>query len=72
MQLFPPGHKHELKNINFDIPNKGEVVCLIGPSGLEKTTILRTIAGLERLKGEIRLNGKLLSSRGVLINPEKI
>ena len=69
---FSSGHKHELKNINFDIPNKGEVVCLIGPSGVGKTTILRTIAGLERLKkGEIRLNGKLLSSRGVLINPEK-
>ena len=69
---FSSGHQHELKDINFSIPSKGGVACLIGPSGVGKTTILRTIAGLEKLKkGEIWLNGKVLSSNNVSINPEK-
>ena len=45
---FSSGHKHELKNINFDIPNKGEVVCLI-IVWVGKTTILRTI-GSRKIK----------------------
>ncbi len=68
---FSSGDNHEVKNINFNIEKKGDVVCLIGPSGAGKTTILRTIAGLENLKeGEIRLNGKLISSKTKSINPE--
>ena len=42
-----------------------------GPSGIGKTTILRTIAGLEKIdKGSIKLNGKLLSSREQNVEPE--
>ena len=65
------GDNHQLNDINFAITHKGEIVCLLGPSGVGKTTILRTIAGLEKLnKGEIWLNGRLLSSKDVSVSPE--
>ncbi|MBE9608713.1 ABC transporter ATP-binding protein [Chitinilyticum piscinae] len=42
---------------------EGEIGCLLGHSGCGKTTVLRAIAGLERiLAGEISLDGQLLSS----------
>lgn len=45
--------------------------CLLGPSGCGKTTVLRAIAGFEQVtRGEIVLNGKVISSRNVLIPPE--
>ena len=48
-----------LKNISFDV-NKGEIISLLGPSGVGKTTILRAIAGLDPIKnGEIFLNKKI-------------
>ncbi len=69
---FSSGSQHQIKNINFAIPEKGNIVCLIGPSGVGKTTILRTIAGLESLKGgKISLDGKVLSSKNISVSPEK-
>jgi molybdate transport system ATP-binding protein len=40
----------------LDMPSDG-ITALVGPSGSGKTTLLRCIAGLERLKGEVALNG---------------
>ena len=69
---FSSGNDHEIKNINFAIPKKGNIVCLLGPSGAGKTTILRTIAGLEKLKyGTISLNGRIISSNTLSISPDK-
>ena len=46
---------HDRKNI---------MVILSSPSGVGKTTILRTIAGLQNLKsGEIKLKDKIISSK---------
>ena len=43
----------------------------MGPSGIGKTTILRTIAGLEKIeKGSIKLNDKLISSKENNVEPE--
>lgn len=43
-------------NISFTVP-PGQLACLSGPSGLGKTTLLRTIAGLHQLRqGSITLN----------------
>ena len=43
---FRAGGKTKVKNVSFNIENKGDIICLLGPSGVGKTTILRTIAGL--------------------------
>lgn len=45
-------------DVSFDVPDRG-VTCLAGPSGSGKTTILRAVAGLERLSGEIRFGGEI-------------
>ena len=68
---FKIGGKTKVKNASFNIENEGEILCILGPSGIGKTTILRTIAGLENIdKGTIKLNGKLLSSSEEHIEPE--
>ena len=41
----------------------GEICCLLGPSGGGKTTMLRSIAGLETPEaGEIQINNRLVFS----------
>ncbi len=68
---FNVGGKIKVKDVSFSIKNEGDVICLLGPSGIGKTTILRTIAGLEKIKkGSIKLNGKTLSSENTYIEPE--
>lgn len=52
------GSYHALRDINLDI-GQGEFFSLLGPSGCGKTTLLRTIAGFERLdKGSLVIDGK--------------
>ena len=49
----------------------GEMGVLIGPSGCGKTTLLRAVAGLERVSdGEIRLAKSVVSSVGLHVPPE--
>ena len=68
---FSVGGKTKVKNVSFSIEKEGDVICLLGPSGIGKTTILRTIAGLEKIKsGLIVLNGKTLSSNEINTEPE--
>tara|TARA_B100000674_G_C37850422_1_gene919687 strand:+ start:268 stop:1326 length:1059 start_codon:yes stop_codon:yes gene_type:complete len=68
---FSIGGKTKVKNVSFSIEKEGDIICLLGPSGIGKTTILRTIAGLEKIKnGSIELNGKLLSSNKINVEPE--
>ena len=44
---------------------------MLGPSGIGKTTILRAIAGLQKIKnGHIKLKGKVLASDKINIEPE--
>ena len=68
---FADGGKNKVNNVSLKIENEGEIVCLLGPSGIGKTTILRTIAGLEKInKGKINLKGRTLSSENIHIEPE--
>ena len=68
---FTIGGKPKVKNASFVIENEGETLCILCPSGIGKTTILRTIAGLEEIeKGSIKLNGKLISSKDKHVEPE--
>jgi len=69
---FSSSAKHSINEVNLSIARKGDIISLLGPSGVGKTTILRTIAGLEKLlKGEIWLNNKLISSETINIAPER-
>ena len=50
----------------------GAIGCLLGPSGCGKTTVLRAIAGFERItRGEIRLNGVVVSDAATYVPPER-
>ena len=69
---FAASKKNKVNNVNFNLKKEGEIVCLLGPSGIGKTTILRTIAGLEKVQsGKILLKGKVISSTDSHMEPEK-
>ncbi|MDC3076681.1 ABC transporter ATP-binding protein [Candidatus Pelagibacter sp.] len=68
---FAAGGNNKVNNVSLSIENEGDIVCLLGPSGIGKTTILRTIAGLEKIKqGIIKLKGKTISSSNTHVEPE--
>ncbi len=68
---FAAGGKNKVNNVSFSIKKEGDIICLLGPSGIGKTTILRTIAGLEKIKkGSIVLKNKVLSSKTSHVEPE--
>ena len=68
---FNVGGTTKVKNVSFSIQNEGDIICLLGPSGIGKTTILRTIAGLEKINnGTITINNKTISSKKIHIEPE--
>ncbi|WP_027623920.1 ABC transporter ATP-binding protein [Clostridium lundense] len=58
------GYKNEkvVKNINLTV-KQGEAVCILGPNGVGKTTLFKTILGFIKPKsGEILLEGKNIFS----------
>ena len=68
---FAASEKSKVNNVSLTIENEGDIICLLGPSGIGKTTILRTIAGLEKIQsGTISLKNKIISSKNVHIEPE--
>lgn len=57
------GESHTLWDIDFEI-EKGACMCLMGRNGVGKTTLLKCIMGLEKVKnGEINVNGIEFSSK---------
>ncbi|MGY0394791.1 ABC transporter ATP-binding protein [Fusobacterium sp. SYSU M8D902] len=55
---FSIGERKILNGINFKV-RSGEIVGIIGPNGVGKTTILKSINGIiENIEGEILYNGK--------------
>ena len=61
----------KVRNVTFNIEKKGDIICLLGPSGIGKTTILRSIAGLEQInKGFIKLKSNIISSEKINVEPE--
>ena len=65
------GNKEILKNINFTL-SKDSISCILGPSGSGKTSLLKLIAGLERVQnGSIKINSKEVSSKSRHLPTEK-
>jgi iron(III) transport system ATP-binding protein len=59
-----------VSDVSFDL-RAGDIGVLIGPSGCGKTTLLRAVAGLERVTGgEIRLSDQVVSSTEMSLPPE--
>ena len=51
-----------LDHVSLELDN-GDIACVLGPSGCGKTTLLRCIAGFERLQGgSILIDGQTISS----------
>jgi len=68
---FEASKVNKVHNVSFNIEKEGDIICLLGPSGIGKTTILRSIAGLTNIKsGEIILKNKVMSSEKVHVEPE--
>lgn len=52
------GSKPIVEGISLEVKN-GEILCILGPNGVGKTTFFKTILGFLKLqKGEILLNGQ--------------
>ena len=68
---FEASKVNKVHNVSFNIEKEGDIICLLGPSGIGKTTILRSIAGLTKIKsGEILLKNKIISSDNIHVEPE--
>ena len=64
------GARQVLSNISFRL-EPGAIACLLGSSGCGKTTVLRCIAGFERVaSGEVLLDGVVASRAGYRMPPE--
>ena len=52
------GNKKVVDNISLGV-NKGEIMCLLGPNGVGKTTFFKSILGFQKLLGgQILIDGK--------------
>lgn len=59
-----------LHGVSFSVES-GRVGCLLGPSGCGKTTLLRCVAGLERIGGgSIRIGDRVVADGRTHIDPE--
>ncbi|PNG27965.1 ABC transporter ATP-binding protein [Methylocella silvestris] len=57
------GDKLVVRNVDLAV-RRGEIACLIGANGAGKTTILRALSGLLKLRaGSVRLNGEEIANR---------
>jgi iron(III) transport system ATP-binding protein len=60
-----------LRGVDLDVP-AGALVALLGPSGCGKTTLLRLVAGFERVDGgTIEIAGRPVVGPGLDLAPEK-
>ncbi len=58
------GESHTLWDLDFDV-EEGSRTCLMGRNGVGKTTLLKCVMGLERVRGgSIRFRGEALEQAG--------
>jgi iron(III) transport system ATP-binding protein len=60
-----------VQDVTFEL-GVGQIGCLLGPSGCGKTSLLRAVAGFEKVKeGQISLRNQLVSAKHSHVEPEK-
>ena len=65
------GHITALESVSLKVRSRKRTV-IVGPSGCGKTTLLRLIAGFEKVKkGRIFIDGKLASDKSTMIAPNR-
>ncbi|WP_431269752.1 SMC-Scp complex subunit ScpB [Dankookia sp. P2] len=65
------GGREVIRGVDLHV-RPGEILCLLGPSGDGKTTLLRLVAGLEPLQaGRIELGGVVVGEPGREVPPEQ-
>lgn len=57
-------------DIDFQMPMTG-ITALFGPSGCGKTTILRCLAGLEKLPGQVSIQNEVWQNETFFLKPHK-
>lgn len=57
-------------NVAFEIPSDG-VTALLGPSGSGKTSVLRALAGFQRIAGTITVDGDVWQDDATFLPPER-
>jgi iron(III) transport system ATP-binding protein len=75
LELRRLGHRYGAQptfgELDLTLP-AGTVCCLLGPSGCGKTTVLRCVAGFERVSdGEVRIDGQVVASGQRHVPPEE-
>jgi len=63
-----------VKNMKLKVEiniKKGEFLAVVGESGSGKTTFLRIISGLEKAKGEIKVDGEIWQNKNIFLPPQK-
>jgi len=65
------GEHHVIKDVHADL-EEGDIACLLGSSGCGKTSLLRSIAGFEKIsKGEIKIRDHIVNDGDCYIPPEQ-
>ena len=71
---YPPRGREPARDTLHDVSFRveaGRVGCLLGPSGCGKTTLLRCVAGLERVGGgTIRIGDRVVADGRIHVEPE--
>ena len=65
------GGRELIQPLSFSLAH-GDIACLLGPSGSGKTSMLRCLAGIEKIsRGHIVLHGEVVNSKSVHKPPEQ-
>ncbi|RWR02678.1 iron ABC transporter ATP-binding protein [[Pantoea] beijingensis] len=61
-----------IENLNVPLLPRGKITVLLGPNGCGKSTLLRSLAGLNRAKGELWLNDEELMAQPFTRRADKV